>query len=88
MLEAKKSTLAYILTAETASDATLVFESDRERTSYLNQTGIESLPGLNQYKQGGGSVVVECLTREPRSCGFEPHRVTGLCPWANTLILA
>ena len=87
MLEAKKSTLAYILTAETASDATLVFESDREITSYLNQTGIERLPGFNQYKQGGGSVV-ECLTREPSGCGFEPHRVTGLCPWANTLILA
>ena len=35
----KKLLLECILTDETASDVTRIFESDRERTSYLNQTG-------------------------------------------------
>ena len=35
----KKSTLECILTDETASDVTRIFESDREKTPYLNQTG-------------------------------------------------
>ena len=32
-----KSTLECILTDETASDVTRIFESDRERATYLNQ---------------------------------------------------